>query len=36
MAGKLARRGSNVRVRHVAEVLADAAEGPPIGESGTK
>ena len=31
MAGKLARQGSNVRVRHVAEVLADAARGPAIG-----
>ena len=36
MAGKLARRGSNVRVRHVAEVLAHAAEGPAIGESEAK
>jgi len=33
MAGKLARQGSNVRVRHVAEVLADAAQGPAIGEA---
>ncbi len=33
MAGRLKRRGSPVRVRHVAEVLADAtAEAPPIGE----
>ena len=32
MAGKLARRGSNVRVRHIAEVLAGAADGPAIGE----
>ena len=32
MAGKLARRGSSVRVRHVAEVLADACDGPAIGE----
>jgi L-lactate dehydrogenase complex protein LldE len=32
MAGKLQRQGSDVRVRHVAEVLADmAAELPPIG-----
>ena len=32
MAGKLQRQGKNVRVRHVAEVLADiAAELPPIG-----
>jgi len=33
MAGKLSRQGSRVRVRHVAEVLADAADGPAIGES---
>ncbi len=33
MAGKLARQGSSVRVRHVAEVLADAADGPAIGEA---
>jgi L-lactate dehydrogenase complex protein LldE len=32
IAGKLARRGSNVEVRHVAEVLADmTADAPPIG-----
>jgi len=32
MAGKLSRRGSKVRVRHVAEVLADmAGEVAPIG-----
>ena len=32
MAGRLSRRGSAVKVRHVAEVLADAtAEAPPIG-----
>jgi len=31
MAGKLTRRGSAVRVRHVAEVLAGMTEGPPIG-----
>ena len=34
MAGKLARRGTNVRVRHVAEVLAGRADGPGIGEAG--
>ena len=34
MAGKLKREGSNVKVRHVAEVLSGlAAEAPPIGES---
>lgn len=33
MAGRLKREGSQVRVRHVAEVLADmTAEVPPIGE----
>jgi L-lactate dehydrogenase complex protein LldE len=31
MAGKLARRGSAVEVRHVAEVLAGMTEAPPIG-----
>lgn len=32
MAGKLARRGDGVRVRHIAEVLADMTEeAPPIG-----
>jgi L-lactate dehydrogenase complex protein LldE len=31
MAGKLWRRGSTVRVRHVAEVLAGMCEAPPIG-----
>jgi L-lactate dehydrogenase complex protein LldE len=34
MAGKLTRRGSAVRVRHVAEVLAGMTEGPPIGGKG--
>ncbi|UCH74362.1 MAG: (Fe-S)-binding protein [Rhodospirillales bacterium] len=34
MAGKLKRRGSAIRVRHVAEVLANAGDAaPPIGES---
>ena len=32
MAGKLKRRGSPVRVRHVAEVLAGMTGGPAIGE----
>jgi L-lactate dehydrogenase complex protein LldE len=32
MAGKLKRQGSNVRVRHVAEVLAGMTAQPPIGE----
>ena len=32
MAGKLQRQGTDVRVRHVAEVLADMTdELPPIG-----
>jgi L-lactate dehydrogenase complex protein LldE len=34
MAGKLQRDGANVRVRHVAEVLAGMADGPAIGEPG--
>ena len=32
IAGRLHRRGSNVRVRHIAEVLAGMTEGPPLGE----
>jgi L-lactate dehydrogenase complex protein LldE len=32
MAGKLQRDGANVRVRHVAEVLAGMADEPAIGE----
>lgn len=32
MAGKLKRKGSNVRTYHAAEVLADMASGPAIGE----
>jgi L-lactate dehydrogenase complex protein LldE len=33
IAGRLQRRGARVKVRHVAEVLADATEAaPPIGE----
>jgi L-lactate dehydrogenase complex protein LldE len=31
MAGKLLRRGANVEVRHVAEVLAGMTDAPPIG-----
>ncbi len=31
MAGKLQRRGSDITVRHVAEVLAGMADGPAIG-----
>lgn len=35
IAGKLTREGSSVRVRHVAEVLADMTEAvPPIGQAG--
>jgi len=33
MAGKLQRRGAPVRVRHVAEVLADMTDQPAIGEA---
>ncbi len=36
MAGKLARQGSSVRVRHVAEVLAGCADGPAIGEAAAR
>ncbi len=32
MAGRLHRRGAPVRVRHIAEVLADMADAPAIGE----
>lgn len=32
MAGKLSREGSNIRVRHVAEVLAGMTDEPAIGE----
>jgi L-lactate dehydrogenase complex protein LldE len=36
MAGKLTRQGQDVRVRHVAEVLADMTdEAPPIGRAET-
>ena len=34
MAGKLQRQGAPVQVRHVAEVLADMADQPAIGEAG--
>lgn len=33
MAGRLQREGSNVKARHVAEVLAGMTDVPPIGES---
>ena len=33
MAGKLQRSGSDIQVRHVAEVLADMADSPAIGVS---
>ncbi len=33
MAGKLSRRGAKVRLRHVAEVLADMTDRPAIGEA---
>jgi L-lactate dehydrogenase complex protein LldE len=36
MAGKLQRDGSPIKARHVAEVLADMAQGPAIGESQTE
>lgn len=32
IAGKLKREGSAIKVRHVAEILADMADGPAIGE----
>src|SRR5262249_14342155 len=32
MAGKLQRAGSSIRVRHVAEILADMGDGAAIGE----
>ncbi len=32
IAGKLKRRGSDITVRHIAEVLAGITEGPAIGE----
>jgi L-lactate dehydrogenase complex protein LldE len=33
MAGKLKRQGSDIEVRHVAEVLADMTDGPAIAEA---
>ena len=30
-AGKLGRMGSNIEVRHVAEILAGMVDGAPIG-----
>jgi L-lactate dehydrogenase complex protein LldE len=32
LVGRIARRGEGIAVRHVAEVLADMAETPPLGE----
>ncbi len=32
MAGRLSRRGSTIEVRHIAEVLADMTDMPPIGK----
>jgi L-lactate dehydrogenase complex protein LldE len=34
LAGRLARRGERIHVRHAAEVLAGLANGPAIGEAG--
>ncbi|HMA15957.1 MAG TPA: (Fe-S)-binding protein, partial [Kiloniellaceae bacterium] len=36
MAGKLQRRGADIRVRHVAEVLAGMTDQPAIGEPAAK
>lgn len=36
IAGRLHRRGSSVRARHVAEILADMADRPAIGEERDK
>jgi len=36
MAGKLQRRGSHVKVRHIAELLAGMTDLPAIGEAGTR
>jgi L-lactate dehydrogenase complex protein LldE len=33
LAGRLQREGSDMQVRHVAEVLAGMADGPAIGEA---
>ena len=32
IAGRLKRRGSEIRVRHISEVLANMIDRPPIGE----
>jgi L-lactate dehydrogenase complex protein LldE len=32
IAGRIQRRGLNIKVRHAAEVLADMADAPAIGE----
>ncbi len=32
IAGRLSREGRHIKVRHVAEVLADMVNGPAIGE----
>ena len=34
MAGKLQREGRDIKVRHIAEVLAGMGDGPAIGEPG--
>lgn len=36
MAGRLQRRGSEIRVRHIAEVLAGMTDGPPVGGPAAK
>jgi L-lactate dehydrogenase complex protein LldE len=36
MAGRLSRRGSEIEVRHVAEILADMTDAPPIGRESQK
>ena len=33
MAGKLQRQGRNIKVRHIAEILAGMTDDPPIGEA---
>ena len=35
LAGRMTRQGKKMRVRHVAEVLADMGEGPALGEGET-
>jgi L-lactate dehydrogenase complex protein LldE len=32
IAGKLSREGQKVQVRHIAELLADMIDAPPIGK----